>query len=95
MAKKRKSTKRRRKGRVGAAFKTATAANKRRYRSIRDGNAVSARVPKACALVQSGANKGKIRKGCYIRKNGAWCDETLLDRLPAQATRKGVTVDCK
>lgn len=90
-----------RKGGTGAAFKNPKSAAARRWLTAR-GNVVSKKVPKACAIVQSGPKKGKVRKGCKIRKHGAWCDESIIDRLPAKArdkryssTSKRAFIECK
>jgi len=83
MAKRRKRKSKTLKG----AFKSSKAANRRRYSSISQGSAVTRVVPRACALVQSGAKKGKLRKGCRITGNGqARCDE--LSRLPREARQR-------
>lgn len=65
------------------SYKSSTAANRRSYSHISSGSPVTRSVPRACALVQSGGKKGKIRKGCRMTKNGARCD--VLTRLPREA----------
>lgn len=96
MAKKRK--RRRRKGTLKGTYKSASSANRRTYTKVQQGSPVTRVVPRACAIVQSGPKKGKLRKGCRIAGNGqARCDE--LTRLPRQArqrigARRYKTVGC-
>jgi hypothetical protein len=73
------------------AFLSPSSANRRRYRKVYSSNVVSKVVPRACALVQSGPKKGKLRKGCHIKAGRAYCDATIIDRLPAEARRPGKT----
>lgn len=68
---------------VGLSAKTKKAAVRRNWTSVSSGKTPMLRTPRACALVQSGPKKGKVRKGCRLTKNGAYCDE--LVRLPAEA----------
>ena len=79
--------------------KSAKCAQSRYWTRISSGTALKKRVPKACAIVQSGPKKGKLRKGCKIHKSGAFCDATQIERLPSEATRRvggrTVKVVCK
>lgn len=84
MAKRRK---RRKKKTLKGVFKSSGAANRRRYSRISSGSPITRVVPRACALVQSGEKRGKLRKGCRISGNGqARCDELI--RLPRAARQR-------
>lgn len=82
------------KGGLKGTYKTKAAANRRRYSHIGQGSPITRSVKKACALVQSGAKKGKLKKGCRLTKSGARCDE--LVRLPEKAydRKRKAWVDC-
>lgn len=71
----------------------ADAANRRRFSKVQAGSPVTRSVKRACAIVQSGPKKGKLRKGCRLTKSGARCD--VLVRLPDTARSRGVVVSCK
>lgn len=80
------------------SYKSAGAANRRRYSHISSGKPISIPVKKACALVRKNVNgtmRTVVRKGCRLTKSGARCDE--LVRLPETAydRKKKITVDCK
>lgn len=89
MARKRKSLK--------GTYRTKKAANRRRYSKVSQGSPIVHAVPRGCAIVQSGAKKGKMRKGCRIKNGRAYCD--VVTRLPAEAKQrkkngKYKTVNC-
>lgn len=78
MAKKRKSTKG-----LGMFALTKRSAQRRRWTKVSSGQNPMFRVPRACAIVQSGEKSGKVRRGCKLTKNGAYCAE--LTPLPETA----------
>lgn len=84
MAKRRK---RRKAGTLKGSYKSSGAANRRRYSRVSSGSPITRVVPRGCAIVQSGAKKGKLRKGCRVSANGqARCD--VLTRLPREARQR-------
>src|SRR6185295_17001784 len=82
---------------ISGSCKSSSCAGGKRWTRVSSGSSVKKQVPKACAIVQSGAKKGRIRKGCRIRGNHAFCE--VGKKLPAKASRKvhgkKITVDCK
>lgn len=101
MAKRRRSKSARavmRRAGISGSCASASCAQRRKWTRVSSGSSVKKQVPKACAIVQSSASKGKIRKGCRIRGHHAFCDVGV--RLPAEASRrsktgKKITVTCK
>lgn len=90
---------RRKKGTLAGTYKSSGAANRRRYSRVSSGSPITRVVKRGCAIVQSGAKKGKLRKGCRISANGqARCD--LVTKLPKTAkqrikgTKRYKTVNC-
>lgn len=81
----------RKRNKLGMFAKTKKAAIRRNWTSVTSGKVPMMRVPRACALVQSGDKKGRVRRGCKLTKNGAYCGE--LTKLPETAkigpARKG------
>ncbi len=78
--------KRRKRRKLAGAYGSPSSANRRKYTKVASGSPVTKQVPRACAIVQNGAKKGKLRKGCRIRGGKAFCDK--LVKLPAVAWKK-------
>lgn len=68
---------------LGLFARTKKAASKRVWTSVSSGKTAMYRVPRGCAIVQSGEKKGKVRRGCKLTKNGAYC--AGLTQLPETA----------
>lgn len=85
---------------ISGSCASPSCAKSKTWTRVSSGSSVKKQVPKACAIVQSGSSKGKIRKGCRIRGHHAFCDVGVVERLPATAKRrtksgKKVSVSCK
>lgn len=85
---------------ISGSCKSPSCAKGKTWTHVSSGASLKKQVPKACAIVQSGGKKGKIRKGCRIRGHHAFCEVGVAARLPKEAHRKSktgkrITVACK